>query len=173
MSPDQLTCQINEWFKSRGFKHVSIAELNNPIKDSSYESNIVRELKFQPDNMRALSIEVWICDNGSLGFGIDRRARVANILGFSSQSKQFAGGKEPVALTTEALIAILNLVADGHVGMSYVALPYLGALSICPNLDQKHIEELAKSDILYADYNFKSLQKWNLLRRTIQFEPWT
>lgn len=173
MIPAQLTGILNEWFQNRGFKHVSLTEVVNPTKDSSYELNVVCELKFQPDNARALSFEVWICDCGSIGFGIDRRTRIASLLGFSSKSKMFAGGKEPTRLSDDVLISILNLVADGRVGLSYIALPIVGLLSMWIVLDQEQIDELSRSNINHADYNFSSHQKWNPFCRILRFERWS
>jgi hypothetical protein len=123
-----LKTSLSNWFDDRQWQHVRLTH-NEAPEDDPYSYRVVYEATFAPESPAAANVEIWLTDADQVAVGIDSCERVAQKLGVRNQRTGFAGGHEPLALPTDALLALLELVARGDMWIRPSVVPVVGLVA--------------------------------------------
>lgn len=162
---------VKDWFLTRQTSKVDLTEVECLSKDAGYESNILKEIRFKPQNPTELQAEFWFADDGLIGFGIERQQRVAKLVGIKLQSLRFAGGKEPSPMSNETLRTLLTLVADGKISISMLHIPIVGLVSTRLIVGENERHMLEASGFTGVDKYFTT--RVNPIAKLLKFDRWT
>jgi hypothetical protein len=125
---------LRAWFQSKGATSVDFDENLRPeIDETHLDSRYVvgYEASFTPHALTKARVEVWVTHQGDLGIGFERKNRVAERLGVRGTGHDiFAAGLEPIEMSEDELISVLELAAGGQIALRVVRVPILGILSM-------------------------------------------
>lgn len=117
---------LASWFHSRPRGGVVLHEETNPRADPHARYNVVYEARLVPPALDQMQVEVWVTSDGGIAVGIERTERVAERLGARLRRHRFAAGHEPAQVALSGLVALLDLVAEGGIGVEALVPPLLG-----------------------------------------------
>lgn len=165
---------VTAWFSSIHVSGVVFTESLDPVNDRYADYIVCYEAVFQPVDLDQARLEVWATTDGRIAIGFETRDRVAKRLGVRNMRGGFAAGHEPYSLTESAVRALLELVANGHIGIYASTVPWFGlgstrAWALRQNLDALTPEQWESLDWLRAvtDCEFTKTG------RVLSFRAWT
>ena len=140
---------LSTWFKKKNLHDISFEENFAPGNDlhASYQS--VYEAKFMPHSPDQALVKVTCTRDGQVGVGFEEWRRVAakakTTVSFLIYSDRFVGGHELLPMTEKALITLLDIIAEGRMGIQYRSLPLLGIVGCNAVVQINDFEKMAMS----------------------------
>ena len=180
--PERVRELVSKWFASRQTTTVVFKEETNPENDPDVDDYLIAyEAFFEPESLEQAYVWVSVSTDGSVGIGIERWKRIAERLDVrigvgEVYGVRFAGGHEPYFMSESALLAILDLIADGQIAVSPIVIPFLGLISTKVVVSQNVLEELISKDVS-GNSTFDWLTpvsqiKFTENRRLLHFSRW-
>lgn len=117
-TPNGLHSALDAWFAKCGARGVSFVPVFDPPVDPLEDYVVVYEARFEPQSLDRARVELWLTNDGYIALGLERRERVAKRLGIRTSRKGFAAGHEPVSVTQQAVLRLLDCVAAGEIAIS-------------------------------------------------------
>lgn len=130
VEPRRAPDLLRTWFMTRATDSVDFRETLKPEFDPHSRYQVAYEARFTPYALDRACVEVWVTDDGYVGFGFEQWTRVARRIGRKGGRERFAAGLEPVAMSEDQLLALLALSADGRIGLRLVSVPFVGIMSM-------------------------------------------
>jgi len=121
---------LEEWLKRAGSLSVALRENTSPEHDADDDYIVVYEAVLEPTSGDGACIELWECDDGRVAVGFETRERVAARLGTKDRQGGFAVGNEPLSLSHEDVLWVVESVSKGRVALIAKTLPVVGLTSI-------------------------------------------
>ena len=115
---DDAVTQIRDLFQKAEAVDVCMVENDNPQNDPYPDYAIVREFRFEPASLSKCRLEIWICEDGLMGFGIESWKRIAERMTCKTSRQGFVGGFEPHPMPAETISSLFHAVAAGDVTVS-------------------------------------------------------
>lgn len=119
---------LAEWFAKKQITTVTFQAKNDPINDPKDSYVVVYEAAFEPNTLDQARVELWLTDDGRVSIGFETHVRIAAHFDAKTRSKRFVSGHEPCQLTEQALLAILDAIANGEIALSVRKIPWVGLL---------------------------------------------
>ena len=111
-----IVAQIKAWFAKKQFTHVTMSEKVNFI-GSPYDDYFVRtELVLSSSLNNFPHIKIWVTNDGAIGFG----------LRYKNRSSKFACGHQPAHISSDLVLALLEILAHGACAIQRTGLWFLG-----------------------------------------------
>lgn len=113
---EHLDSLLRDWLQMHEIRDVEFRAKRAPAyKPDEDDYKVIYEAVFEPKTANKAMLEIWLTDEGFVGFGFERKSRISTNLGGSS-SGEFATGQEPSVPFSDAIvIALLEAVASGAV----------------------------------------------------------
>lgn len=121
---------LRNWFTARDSDSVDFTEEFDPEIDRNDDYVVAYEARFSPEDLRRARVEVWITEKGLVAFGFEKETRVGMRVGKRVRGDSFATGMEPAGVSEKELISLLNLSAEGRIGLLATVLPVFGVVSV-------------------------------------------
>lgn len=103
--------------------------------------------------------------------GFETRKRVADRLGVKNWRNGFAAGHEPYPMTEPALLALLEMIANGRIAISARVIPFFGLISTKAVVLRDSLDVLIENGYCPLDW-LKVLPEMEPSRRIVQFGRW-
>lgn len=127
IAPERVRAILTQWFRDRHVTSVSFREDVDP--ESDLDSYVVAyEAFFEPQSLEYAYVCVAVTVDGDVAFLFETRARVAKRLAVRGGRDVLVGGHEPSPMSESGLLALLDLIADGQVGVAAFAVPLFGLI---------------------------------------------
>jgi hypothetical protein len=182
--PERVRVLISEseWFASRQTTSIVFKEEKNPYNDPSVDDYLIAyEAFFEPESLEQAYVWISVSTDGSVGIGIERWKRLAerlnvSIAGDEDSGIRVVGGVELSFMNESALLAILDLIANGQLAISPIVIPFFGLISTKVVVSQNVFEELISKDVSgNSAFNWLtpvSQLKFTENRRLLHFNRW-
>lgn len=173
MNPQGARQLLSEWFATREANGVDFRENTKPDPDPDARYTVAYEAIFEPSSIEKAQVELWVTVEGEVAIGFETRKRVAERLGVRCRSGRFAAGHEPHRTSAPGLFAFLDLVADGHVAISWTAVPLFGLISTRAVVSHETLEVLVSRGYNPVKWlkQAKDTRSWHG-RSLLRFEQW-
>ena len=161
-----------QWFARVGAAAVSFEENANPQNDAREHYAVAYEARFDPIALDQARVEVWITTDGRISIGIETRKRVSVRLRQKNRRDGFAAGHEPGVMPKSALLAMLELIANGKIGISAKTLPFVGLTSTTAILSPRSAERLKMFGYRPIDW-LRVAKQEQFSSDILHYRPWT
>jgi hypothetical protein len=129
MTPSMLKSFLVQAMNDMGIRDVHLTHNESPRKDEYADYEVSYEAMFEPQSKEASRLTIWLTKDGRVAIGLDDCARVAARLGVRSSRSGFAGGHEPLSVSTTALAELVSLVARGRMLIKTRVAPVIGLVT--------------------------------------------
>lgn len=122
---NRLRPLLRRWLDDAGSVAATLRE-SSPEHDPDDDYVVAYKAVFEPfgDGAR---VELWECDDGRIAVGFETRERVSAALDTKDRlGAGFATGNEPVCLTCQDILWMLERVSKGRIALLAKTLPVLG-----------------------------------------------
>jgi hypothetical protein len=172
IDPTRLSAEIRQWMQLKQFNDVELRETSEPSWDENEDYKLIYCAELLPKKAAQAKLEIHLSDKGNLGLGLETRQRIASHLGVRNHRHGFADGFEPLLLSTDELIRILDLVACGEVTVLARTIPWYGLGATASSV--KSVDKTDNADVLRRFYFFRKFSTdLAPLIKTVTFDPWT
>lgn len=138
-----IVAQIKAWFAKKQFAHVTMSEKINFV-GSLYDDYFVQtELVLSSPLNNFPHIEIWITNNGAIGFG----------LRYKTSSSKFSCGHHPAHISSELILTLLEILAHGTCAIKRTSLWFLGFTNFKLFIKDEEFRKLQNFDSL-TDYDY-------------------
>lgn len=120
---------LSTWFATKHATTVAFREETNPTPDLDARYTVAYEAIFEPSSLDQARVELWVTTEGHVAIGFESHKRVAERLGVNGGHDRFATGHEPHRMSESGLLAVLDLIADGKIAISWTVIPLIGLIS--------------------------------------------
>ncbi|UDF03467.1 hypothetical protein [Asticcacaulis sp. AND118] len=144
--PKYLSDNLNAWFAGQDFRQVTFREEWEPTGED-YEYTIVYEALFEPESDDQAYVNLYATDEGAIGVAVESRSRIARRLGFVSNSPVCAGGFEPSLVNVDAIMRLIQLIAQGEISVVATVIPLLGVTDADVVLSSYATEQLVRTSV--------------------------
>ena len=167
---------LSSWFTSKKFAYISFRESFPTTHDLQDDYRVIYEAIFEPQALDKARIEVWLTDKGNIAFGFETRQRIAARLSVACWRKGFAAGHEPLTLSRDGVLALLDAISDGKLLLNVrtffgVLDGIVAAMSEDDRQDLKSAGYNRISWIAVARERIVPL-KFGILGARVRFRPW-
>lgn len=128
-SPNQISRILNEWFERKSLKHVLMEEKFGKNQGTNSDYVEVYSCIFEPQNLHEARVEVFLTEDGLIGFGLEKWSRLFLRKNRKTNCVWFVAGKEPHTINSEALLRLLELFSRGSFYVKGFAFPVFGIQS--------------------------------------------
>lgn len=138
-----IVAQIKTWFVKKQFAHVTMSEKVNFIGNPYDEYFVRTELTLSSPLDNFPHIEIWITNDGAIGFGI----------GHKDPPSKFFCGHQPVHINSELVLTLLDILAEGTCAIKRSGLYFIGFTKFKLFIKKEDFKKLKNYD--YAmDYSY-------------------
>jgi hypothetical protein len=121
---------ITEWFGKRHPVSVDFRDTTHPDNDPIEDYEAVYEAWFKPRAANIAQIALFVTSDSQTAIGFECRGRIAQRIGVKTpKPNRIAGRHEPLLLTVEGIIAILDAAANGEMCVLTRQWPFVGLVS--------------------------------------------
>jgi hypothetical protein len=143
MTPNTAKMMLDNWFRDRDVKRIRSVHVENPAKDPHARYEVIHETVFEPASLEMGRVEVWLTKSGEISVGFETIERVAKRLSVKGSKSGFAAGHEPQMISGQGLLAVLDLVAEGEIGLRPTVLPLIGISHVLAYTSPQALTHLA------------------------------
>lgn len=134
---------ITEWFAKRHCLSIDFRDTTNPVNDPIEDYQAVYEAWFEPRVASMAQIQLFVTSDSQTAIGFECRRRIAQRLGVKTRRpNRIAGGHEPLVLSLDGLIAVLDAVANGEMCVSTRQWPFVGLVSTSVTMAEESLAVL-------------------------------
>jgi hypothetical protein len=116
---DLLKSFLQEWAEATA-SAIGLQEDLAPTNDPNDSYVLSYRAVIEPTALDRCRVEIWLTDTGHVAVGLEKWQRLASRLGLTtSKGVRFAAGHEPGIVSDAALLALLEVVANGEISILY------------------------------------------------------
>lgn len=173
--PTAVSHLIRRWIHERQLDPFPFSEEMDPQDDPNGYDDY--QLSFRaallPAALDRMQVHVRLTTDNAVGIGVESQSRIARRLGVRClNSQRYAGGSELTDISGPGLIALLDLIAGGQLGIKTTVLPLIGLVSTKAVVEFNAFKKLvASSHPLLAWLQIVDERQFHH-PRVLHFQPW-
>jgi hypothetical protein len=121
-----LRQELQDWWLAKRLVATDFEEDTDPPNGPYDDYRLAYIAKFFPKDERQTSLEINLSDEGAVGIGVGTRQRVARLLKVRYHGRAYVDGFEPVRLSMDEVLVLLNLVSGGQLTIRARVIPIYG-----------------------------------------------
>lgn len=139
-----IVAQIKTWFAQKNFTHVTMSEKINFI-GNLYDKSFARtELVLSSSVNNFFHVEVWVTNDGAIGFGIGHPENPAKLI----------CGHQPVHIHSKMVLTLLDIIANGACVIKKSWLHFLGFRKYSLFIKKDDLQKIQHFDSAKEDYSY-------------------
>lgn len=146
ITAELLSEALKKWFMQKRLTNVSIKENFGRVDGDNSDYVVIYECVFEPLDLFAARVEVYMAEDGSIGIGLEKWSRLFARNGKKVNTSLVVSGHEPCKLNLDYLLELLEILSKGDFFIKGFSFPRLGIQASKVYIDSASLSNLSKID---------------------------